>query len=275
MKVCPTCQTDYADDSNVFCLNDGTPLVDRRQNLRQTPPQNAKRSSLPLVLAILAGFVVFAVIVGGIGLFLFAGGGERSAENSETRAANVGTPSGNQNKSTASVNVNQGLSSVQIETNRAGSVRPSASSAANAAPRIVGSASSVRRADKGNFYFPNFAFDKNPATAWCEGAVGVGVGEWLNFEFDREVRLRQIKIEPGYFKSSQSWRDNNRVAEALIEFSDGTSQVANFADQMTAQTIDTGSKLTRWVRVTIEDVYEGARDAEDTLISEVSFVTEP
>lgn len=270
MKICPTCQTIYADESIIFCLNDGTTLVDR-QNLQQTPPVRAK-SSLPLILAILAGFVIFAFIVGGVGLYLFTRGGNRSTEpKSNTNSAAVE----NQNKAIASANANQGLSSVQIETNRASNIRVQTSPVNNAPPRIVASASSVRKQDRGNFYFPNFAFDNNPSTAWCEGASGEGVGEWLNFEFDRTVNLRQIKIQPGYFKTAQIWRDNNRVAEALIEFSDGTNRRATFSDQMQTQTVEVGQKQTRWVRVTIEDIFPGAHDSADTLISEVSFVTEP
>lgn len=269
MKICPTCQTTYADDSNAFCLNDGTTLVDP-QNLRQTPPQT--KSSLPLILAILAGFAIFAVIIGAVGLYLFTRGGGKTEEPKSNANS---TSAENQNKTTADINGNRGLSSVQIETNRASNIKAQTSPVVNAPPRIVAAASSVRRQDRGNFYFPNFAFDNNPTTAWCEGASGEGVGEWLNFEFDRTVNLRQIKIQPGYFKTPAIWRDNNRVAEVLIEFSDGTSRTASFPDQMQTQTIDVGQKQTRWVRITIEDVYPGAHDSEDTLISEVSFVTEP
>ncbi|MDQ4121622.1 MAG: discoidin domain-containing protein [Acidobacteriota bacterium] len=269
MKICPTCQTTYTDDSNIFCLNDGTTLVDP-QNLRQ--PQSQPKSSLPLVLAILAGFLGLAFIVGVVGLFLFTRRGEK---NEEPKANTNTSLAENQNKTIAEVNANRGLSSVQIETNRASNIKTQASPPVNAPPRIVGSASSVRRQDRGNFYFPNFAFDNNPTTAWGEGAPGEGIGEWLNFEFDRTVNLRQIRIQPGYFKTPQIWRDNNRVSEALIEFSDGTSRTATFSDQMQTQTIDVGQKQTRWVRITIEDVYTGEHDSEDTLISEVSFVTEP
>jgi hypothetical protein len=274
MKICPVCQTTYADDSNVFCLNDGTTLVDG-QNFRQTQQAPAQRkSALPLVLAILAIFVIFAFIVGGAGLYLFTR--ERGENREETLKANSNhVAADNQNKGVVPANANQGLSSVQIETNRAANIKVQPSPPANVPPRIVASASSVRRQDNGNFYFPNFAFDNKPATAWCEGASGEGIGEWLNFEFDRTVNLRQIKIQPGYFKNPQIWRDNNRVAAALIEFSDGTSRRATLSDQMQAQTVEVGQKQTRWVRITIEDVYAGAHDSADTLISEVSFVTEP
>jgi hypothetical protein len=271
MKICPICQTTYADDSNLFCLNDGTTLVEP-QNLRQ--PQTQTKSSLPLVLAILAGFAIFAVIVGAVGFYSFTRGGNSDKTEKSNANANVAAVE-NQNKAVGTVNSNR-MSSVEIETNRpASNAKALTSPAAQAPPMTVASASSVRKQDKGNFYFPSFAFDKNSNTAWCEGASGAGVGEWIDFQFHSEVRLRQIKIQPGYFKTSQIWRDNNRVAAALIEFSDGTSQTARFSDEMQTQTIEVGAKQTRWLRITIEDVYEGAHDSEDTLVSEVSFITEP
>lgn len=273
MKVCPVCRTTYADDSNVFCLNDGTTLVDE-QSFRQLQTQPRAKSSLPLVLAILAGFMIFAVIVGAVGLYLFTRGAGGNRNEEQKSISNNSARADNQSKTGASVNANRALPPVQIETNRAANAKAHSSPAASL-PAVITSASSVRRADKGNFYFPTFAFDKNPSTAWCEGGAGAGIGEWIDFQFNGEVRLRQINIQPGYFKSQQSWRDNNRVAAATIEFSDGSSQNADFADRMEMQTVSVGQKQTRWVRITIEDVHRGGFDAEDTLISEVSFVTEP
>lgn len=272
MKICPTCQTNYADDSISFCLNDGATLVEP-QNFR--PSQSQAKSSLPLILAILAGFAVFAVVVGAVGFYLFARGDNNDKNQNLNANANVAAAE-NQNKTGGAVNSNRSVSSVEIETNRpAANRRANTPPAAEAPPMIVASASSVRKQDKGNFYFPSFAFDKNLNTAWCEGASGAGVGEWIDFQFHDEVSLRQIKIQPGYFKTPQIWQDNNRVAAALVEFSDGTSQTARFSDEMQTQTIEVGLKQTRWVRITIEDVYAGAHDSEDTLVSEVSFVTQP
>lgn len=271
MKICPTCQTVYADDSNVFCSNDGATLVDS-QNFRG--PQTRFHSSLPLVLAILAGFAIFAVVVGAVGFYLFERGGSGKIEKPNANANAAAAD--NQNKAGVNANSSRGQASVEIETNRgASNGKAHTPPAADAPLMTVASASSVRKQEKGIFYFPSFAFDKNSNTAWCEGASGAGIGEWIDFQFRSEVRLRQIKIQPGYFKTPQIWRDNNRVAEALVEFSDGTSQTASFSDEMQTQTIDVGSKQTGWVRITIEDVYAGADDSEDTLVSEVSFVTEP
>ena len=261
MKVCPACQTIYENDSLAFCLNDGTSLV-AADNFNpanfNAPPK--KSGGLPLVPAILGGFLLFAIVVGGAGVYLFNRGEEKAGTNANAKK----TPS--QPETNISANTAGNLPSVQIESNKSG----------GAAPQIVASASSVKKPEKGNFYFPNFAFDKNSATAWCEGAEGAGAGEWIQFEFDREVLLKQIKIEPGYFKNADLWAKNNRVAAVALQYSNGaTAGGFRLRDAMEAQTINIENPVrTGSVKIIIDENYPGASPSGDTLVSEVSFVTE-
>ncbi len=106
-----------------------------------------------------------------------------------------------------------------------------------------------------------------------EGADGAGVGEWIKFDFDHEITLHRILIQPGYFKSPVIWSGNNRVATATVSFSDGSSRDLNFTDVMQSQKFDVGSIRTNWVRFTIKEVYNG-KDP-DTAISEIAFEWEP
>jgi hypothetical protein len=262
MKACTNCQARFADDSLGFCLNCGQPLAD----------QNSKSQTKTWLIAaaILGFFLLLGVVVGGIGIYLFNQQNKNSAATpsvvnralaDDARNAEIKTPTANKNPVELLSNVNAPLSSQK--------------NADNAAPRVVVSASSVRKPDGGNFYFPNLAFDKNSATAWCEGANGAGIGEWLKFDFDREIVLTEIKIMPGYFKTRETWMKNNRVANAAFAFSDGTTQNYSFTDEMKTQVVNAGRVKTKWVKITIEDVYTGAADADDTLISEVSFSIEP
>ena len=136
------------------------------------------------------------------------------------------------------------------------------------------SASSTRKPDKGNIYSPKMAFDGNPRTGWCEGARGAGKGQWIAFDFAKEVKLKKIVIQPGYFKTAELWRKNNRLSAVTIEFSDKSSRVVEFPDEMKEQTIDARDIKTKSVFIKIKDIYPGATDSKDTLISEVSFVVE-
>jgi len=139
--------------------------------------------------------------------------------------------------------------------------------------KITASASSVRLAVQANTYYPSNAIDGKRGTAWIEGVDGPGIGEWIRFDFDREINLHRILIQPGYFKSPYIWAQNNRLATVTAQFSDGSSRELNFDDRMEGQKVDVGSIRTRWVRLVIESVYYGTDP--DTAISEVAFEWEP
>jgi hypothetical protein len=98
---------------------------------------------------------------------------------------------------------------------------------------------------------------------------GAGLGEWIRFDFDREIVLHRILWQPGYFKSPQIWAENNRLAAVTAYFSDGSSREWIFTDQMESQKVDVGSVRTRWVRFVIKSVYYGSDP--DTALSEVAF----
>jgi len=124
-----------------------------------------------------------------------------------------------------------------------------------------------------NTYYPPNTIDGKRGTAWIEGVDGPGIGEWIHFDFDREIDLHRILIQPGYFKSPYIWAQNNRLATVTAQFSDGSSRKLNFDDRMEAQKIDVGSIRTRWVRLVIESVYYGTDP--DTAVSEIAFEWEP
>ena len=139
--------------------------------------------------------------------------------------------------------------------------------------KIKATASSVRYAVQSNTYDPSNAIDGKKGTAWIEGVDGPGRGEWIRFDFDREINLHRVLILPGYFKSPAIWAINNRISGATVSFSDGTSRLFKFPDRMERHTLDVGSMRTRWVRIELEDFYLG-KDP-DTPISEVAFEWEP
>jgi len=130
-------------------------------------------------------------------------------------------------------------------------------------------ASSVRYSVQNNTYVPGNAIDGSRRTGWIEGDDGPGLGESLRFDFGRDITLHRIIVLPGYFKSPEIWKQNNRVARAILHFSNGTSKVVNFPDEMERQAIDLGSVKTRWLRLEIAQVYRGSDP--DTAISEVVF----
>lgn len=142
-------------------------------------------------------------------------------------------------------------------------------------PQVIASASSTRNAAGTITYLPNNCIDGNLATAWDEGVAGAGIGEWIRFDFDREVELLRVRLAPGYFKSSQSWVRNNRLAIATIFLSDGSSRIWYLDDRMEQQDLGLGGVKTRWLRITIDKIYPGTVDSEDSPISEITFDLKP
>ncbi|HEX5734092.1 MAG TPA: protein kinase [Blastocatellia bacterium] len=140
---------------------------------------------------------------------------------------------------------------------------------------VTATASSTRDVFRGIGYEPEKALDGSMMTAWVEGVKGPGIGEWIRFDFSKEVKLRRVFIAPGYFKSPQIWQKNNRIAAAVFYFSDGNSREFRFPDRMEEQKIEMGDVRTKWVRIEIKQVYIAQSDSEDTAISQITFEWEP
>ncbi len=285
MKTCPKCRRTYEDETLRFCLEDGSPLFDTRDseapateilpargmptlkssgpatptypsgnaaNFERPPTRNS--NSILTVGVVVIALLLFA-LVAIAGVFLF-----RQKSDKDTRVTQTGTPA----QTSTSARRDDASTPGELATSSTQTNRPL---------KITASSSSNRLAVQSNTYYPSNAIDGKKATAWIEGVDGPGIGEWIRFDFDREITLHRILWQPGYFKSPMIWSENNRLASVTAEFSDGTSRTLNFTDQMESQKTDIGSVRTKWVRFVIKSVYYGTDP--DTALSEVAFEWEP
>jgi hypothetical protein len=288
MKRCSQCNREYADDSLRFCLEDGTSLVAPRTSvepppteilparLRQTertsdptiaaypdmlgprtPPDASRRSNSILIGGVIAIVLLLIVLVVIAAIYVIQ---HSTPTNSNQANIESPTPRG----------------PTPRPTKGAGDATPTPS-VNSGSLHITASASSVRLAVQANTYYAANAIDGRSSTAWIEGAVGPGGGEWIRFDFDREINLHRIVIQPGYFKGPQVWAQNNRMAKVTVQFSDGSSRALTFEDRMESQRFDVGSVKTRWVRLVVGSVYEGTDPGpnDDTALSEIAFEWEP
>lgn len=313
MKTCPQCHTKYTDDTLKFCLQDGNTLelanedktlvfdqesfandktiaensshktenyqgkteqlsqqqtkennqeteskpkaenlsqvtIERPRQITETPTvvsdqPSTKKSGLGFLTGLIVGLLLIGLIGLGVLAIIFLPSLLKETANTNTNS-NQATPIPQKEKTISD----------------SGDVKVSASSS--------------RKPLKGNFYQPRLAFDGNSRTAWSEGSRGAGIGQWIVFDFNDEVNLKEIIIEPGYFKTDELWRKNNRLATASFKFSNGKSKTFKFTDKMKEQKVDVGNVKTKSVMITIKDIYPGQTDAKDTLISEVKFVVQ-
>jgi hypothetical protein len=269
MKSCPTCNRTFADETLTYCLADGS-LLSAPYNPEETQRLPLSRITNPTKTEVLLStptaarpvrqannsafkFIVIALLA------LIAGGGIMAWLNSRSReAASNSSPA---NKSPAVTNASAPPAS--STTPPRAEARPPLG--------ITATASSERSPESGVTYGPGNVTDQSLATAWDEGVDGPGIGEWVRFDFDREIKLNRIIITPGYFKTPGIWRQNNRLAGATFYFSDGSSRHFTFPDQMVERRLEVGGIRTRWVRLEISDIYPGSVDAEDTPISSLAF----
>lgn len=232
----------------------------------ETPRVNGSQPTSRLLVAGVLAIAVLLLVGIGIGaIVLFRQSGQEQRPTSGPNVANVQAESASPTSSREGTSTTKPLSnSAAIESDQNPKSLPL---------KIKATASSVRYAVQSNTYDPANTIDGNKGTAWIEGADGPGWGEWIRFDFDREINLHRVLILPGYFKSPAIWARNNRISGVTLYFSDGTSRLFNFPDRMERHTLDVGSIRTHWVRIELEDFYFG-KDP-DTPISEVAFEWEP
>lgn len=288
MKRCPKCNRQYADDTLRFCLEDGSPLTATTRDAGAPPteilpsvpltqkstaptiasypgadyaraqPTESRQSNPLLTAGVIAIALLLLILVGVAAYYAIKQSGTGESVQVNPAAGPIAKPAATPAKSDTR---DEGDESV-------------ATPAENSAPlKITASASSMRLAVQANTYYASNTIDGKRTTAWIEGTDGPGIGEWIRYDFDREINLHRILIQPGYFKSASIWSQNNRLARVTAQFSDGSSRQLNFDDAMQGQKTDVGSIKTRWVRLVIESVYYGSDP--DTAVSEVAFEWEP
>ncbi|NCG21718.1 MAG: hypothetical protein GWP91_22100 [Rhodobacterales bacterium] len=109
-------------------------------------------------------------------------------------------------------------------------------------------------------------------TMWCEGSKdGDGVGEWIEFSFDKSRKVSKLELMNGIGGSVKYWMLGNRATKATLEFSDGTKIQVEIKNSGRLQTIEFGTKATSKVRITFDEVYKG-KEYNDLCISEAYFL---
>ena len=189
-----------------------------------------------------------------------------------------------------------------------GKTKPKATSAATAKPQSASSSESTNKSgatraalvdavtftdawasseleDKYGYYSADNAFDGNTNTTWAEGASGDGLRSSLTGSWSADEAgwvVEGLSINPGYQKSSTTFRNNNRPRSVTVEVRAGSfvsrtvaSREAVLEDAQTRQTIAFDSPVslddTVTVTVTINSVY-GGKKYTDTCISEIDLL---
>jgi Na+-transporting methylmalonyl-CoA/oxaloacetate decarboxylase gamma subunit len=140
-------------------------------------------------------------------------------------------------------------------------------------PTSVDSSSALKATSSNNYRATNL-LDGDLATAWEEGAEGPGLGEWVTFEFSRQLVLARIEVANGYQKDEERFLGNPRIKSLEVAYSNGTTQLINLLDADGYQSITPTRQPVEWFKMTIVSVYPG-EVWEDTALSEVRVLARP
>ena len=121
---------------------------------------------------------------------------------------------------------------------------------------------SVLGPQSGNIYGPRGLADGDPRTAWCEGAQGHGIGESITIRIDEGPPFRRLIVRNGYGKSRRTYVRNGRIKTVVITADNSIHTRVDLIDQNGELPIYLPGLAQRWMRLTILDVYPGARFAD-------------
>jgi len=143
----------------------------------------------------------------------------------------------------------------------------------NLTPFATSSASSHLPTDHGGQYQSWMATDGALETAWVEGVVGPGTGEWIELSFPGTIEVHSIRVDVGYDHDAEIFGKNNRIKQVTLVFSSGDTVPLSFADKRGMQTMPLvrapGPNIeTTSVRVVIDEVFAGST-YDDTCLAEI------
>lgn len=123
-------------------------------------------------------------------------------------------------------------------------------------------ASSTRGTDtEGGQYSAEAVLSKDLQTKWAPSKSSYGgINEWIEISSDSIQYVSCIQILNGYHKNPDVWRNNNRVQNCTITFSNGESRNFVLDDTMDLIELDLGGIIeTKSIRLTINSLYYGTK----------------
>lgn len=134
---------------------------------------------------------------------------------------------------------------------------------------------STTLAQQGKYkYLASNVSDDNPTTAWVEGNVDYGIGEFLEFKDWVPMGNGEISILNGYQSTKTAWENNSRVKKFKISINGKDICILELGDVMGVQTFNLPVNALKTLqgatsgilRFTIIEVYTGLK-YKDTAIS--------
>lgn len=119
----------------------------------------------------------------------------------------------------------------------------------------------------------NMVLDGKDETSWQEGVDGVGIGEQLTFQFNKECKVRYLSLKLGNWRNSDYYWKNNRPRTLEITTNNGTTATVTFPDEQKECWVEFSEDCPASdINIMIKDVYEGTSSKwNDTCIAGIEF----
>lgn len=136
---------------------------------------------------------------------------------------------------------------------------------------IVSSSTLIEQGKNSSFYSSENIMD-NSYRSWVEGVEGDGIGEFISFEFESPIDIKEIGIRNGY-GDLRYYFANNRVKYFEIYVNDEYQCTFRVADTFELYRYSfLRFNNVKKISFKIKDVYQGAKYS-DTCINEIYFFT--
>lgn len=267
MNFCPNCGSKLPEGA-IFCEECGVRIAAEAE-----PVQRKSYKGLTIGLAVLVFVLLLAIVCLLLGnddsseLSEPAGTQEHVGETQED-SANEDTV--DEPKDTVTITVDKGDSEEEQEKEdgfreTAGTVKPVDMN------RIQDIYATSSLPENDMVHVPERMLDQNKATAWIEGADGLGIHESVTICFEEEGLITIFDICPGFQKSKDLYLKNSRPAKIRLTFADGSTFEQVVMDVIGEHSLNLKEPVvTDRVTITILEVYEGTK-YQDTAISEIGF----
>lgn len=133
-----------------------------------------------------------------------------------------------------------------------------------ASNRMTVTASSALKDWKHYTFYPHNLIDNDPSSSWQPARMpSGGVGEWFRISLSTPQTITAFEVLNGFQHVDELgdlYHMNNRIENALIEFSDGSTLRLHLEDVPTPVTLRLPvAKRCDWFKVTVTSIYSGTK----------------
>lgn len=259
---------------------------------QQQPAPAQKKSSMPWLIAGIAGFLLLIGVIGGAAFVFLGDDSGQTASRTQATQGRLAGGEGDQQATrtprpsrTPAVNPppNEGVAATEAQSTAEPTLEPTPAGPqygelSDQLPITVNASSYAAAgfdsAQNRISYEPERAIDGNPETAWR--VEGNGRNHYLQLNFAQPILVQELLLLPGYAKidpydgTDRFWQ-NRRVRRARLEFSDGQQLEVQFADLRDMQLISFTPIETSSIRIVILETTDlrTTSDRDFTPISEI------